>query len=77
MKQWMGGPLAAFVEDGVRETVARRLLPKGFTDDMRGAFQKDRLHWSRLWSIVVLGHYARRRGLAGSLNENSPVDSHR
>lgn len=76
IRQWMGGPLAAFVDDGILEIVARRLLPKGFTDDMREAFRKDRLHWSRLWSIVVLGHYARRRGLVGSVNENSPVDSH-
>lgn len=77
MKQWMNGPLATFVSDGVRETVARQLLPEGFTNEMREAFQKDRLHWSRLWSIVVLGHYARRRGLVGTLNENSPLDSHR
>ena len=77
MKQWMGGPLAAFVEEGVRETVERRLLPQSFTNEMREAFQKNRMHWSRLWSIVVLGHYARRRSLAGSVNENSPVDSHR
>jgi asparagine synthase (glutamine-hydrolysing) len=77
MKQWMSGPLAAFVEEGVRETVARQLLPEHFTNEMRKAFQKERLHWSRLWSIVVLGHYARRRGLVGTVNENSPVDSHR
>ena len=77
MKQWMRGPLETFVEEGLRETVARRLLPASFTNDMREAFRKDRLHWSRPWSIVVLGHYARRRGLVGTVNENSPVDSHR
>ena len=77
MKHWMSGPLAPFVEEGVRETVARQLLPQGFTNEMREAFQKERLHWSRLWSIVVLGHYAKRRGLTGTVNENSPVDSHR
>jgi asparagine synthase (glutamine-hydrolysing) len=77
MKHWMRGPLAAFVDEGVRETVARRLLPETFTNEMREAFRKDKLHWSRLWSIVVLGHYARRRGLMASVNENSPLDSHR
>jgi asparagine synthase (glutamine-hydrolysing) len=76
MKQWMRGPLAAFVEEGLRETVARRLLPGSFTNEMKEAFQKDRLHWSRLWSIVVLGQYARRRGLVSSSHENSPVDPH-
>jgi asparagine synthase (glutamine-hydrolysing) len=77
MRQWMAGPLTAFVEDGVRETVERQLLPVSFTNEMREAFQKNRMHWSRLWSIVVLGQYARRRGLIGSADENSPVDSHR
>ena len=76
MKQWMRGPLAAFVEEGLREAVSRQLLPESFTKEMREAFQKGRMHWSRPWSIVVLGHYARRRGLVGTVNENSPVDSH-
>jgi asparagine synthase (glutamine-hydrolysing) len=63
MKPWMRGPLAPFVEEGVRETVARKLLPQSFVDEMTGAFRHDRLHWSRLWSLVVLGHFAKRRQL--------------
>src|SRR5205807_9694027 len=57
MKQWMGGPLQSFVEDGLRETVARELLPEIFVNELRDAFRRDRLHWTRLWSVVVLGHY--------------------
>jgi asparagine synthase (glutamine-hydrolysing) len=74
MKHWMAGPLASFVEEGVGETVSRRLLPQAFVDEIREGFQRERLHWSRLWSIVVLGHYAKRRQLA---DENSPIHSHR
>jgi asparagine synthase (glutamine-hydrolysing) len=73
MKHWMLGPLASFVEEGLRETVARQLLLETFVNEMRASFRRERLHWTRLWSIVVLGHYARRRQLA---NENSPIHSH-
>jgi asparagine synthase (glutamine-hydrolysing) len=76
MKQWMRGALAAFVEDGLHETVARDLLPQAFVKEMRVAFQRGRLHWTRLWSLVVLGHYAKRRQLVRSPNENSPIHSH-
>ncbi|MEY2528413.1 MAG: hypothetical protein QOJ05_503 [Verrucomicrobiota bacterium] len=64
MKHWMAGPLAAFVEEGLRETAARQMLPEAFVNGMRESFQRERLHWTRLWSIVVLGHYAKRRGLS-------------
>jgi asparagine synthase (glutamine-hydrolysing) len=53
MKHWMLGPLGLFVEEGLRETIARQLLPQIFVDEMSEAFQSERLHWSRLWSIVV------------------------
>ena len=77
MKHWMQGPLASFVDEGVREAVARKLLPQVFVDEMSEAFRSERLHWSRLWSIVVLGHYAKRRQLFRSADENTPIHSHR
>jgi asparagine synthase (glutamine-hydrolysing) len=77
MKHWMRGPLASFVDEGLRETVARGLLPQAFLDEIKGAFQRERLHWTRLWSIVVLGHYAKRWQLFRSPDETSPIHSHR
>jgi asparagine synthase (glutamine-hydrolysing) len=77
MKQWMRGPLAAFVQDGLDETVARNLLPEFFVNEMRDSFQRERLHWTRLWSVVVLGHYAKRQQLVRSPDENSPIHPHR
>jgi asparagine synthase (glutamine-hydrolysing) len=76
MKQWMRGPLESLVEDGLRETVARQLLSEVFVNDLRKAFRRDRLHWTRLWSIAVLGHYAKRRELVRTPDENSPIHAH-
>ncbi len=61
MEEWMTGPLVGFVEEGLRETVARTLLPESFVTKARGDFRAGRLHWSRLWSMVVLGHFVRQR----------------
>jgi asparagine synthase (glutamine-hydrolysing) len=79
MRAWMLGPLAPFVDEGVRETVARELLPEDFVNDISRAFREDRLHWTRLWSVVVLGHFAKPRKLSGQLSrrpdENTSVHS--
>jgi asparagine synthase (glutamine-hydrolysing) len=77
MKQWMRGPLAKFVDEGLDEAIGRQLLPEVFVKEMQAAFQRDRLHWTRLWSLVVLGHYAKRRQLVRTPDENSPIHSHR
>jgi len=76
MKHWMRGPLESFVGDGLRETIARQLLPEIFVKDLSEAFRRDRVHWSRLWSVVVLGHYAKRRRLIRTPDENSPIHAH-
>jgi asparagine synthase (glutamine-hydrolysing) len=75
MKGWMLGPLASFVEEGLRETVSLRLLPQVFVDEISGAFQRGRLHWTRVWSIVVLGHFAKRSQLFRSPDENTSIHS--
>jgi asparagine synthase (glutamine-hydrolysing) len=76
MKQWMRGPLASFVEEGLRQTIARQLLPEIFVNELRANFQGDRLHWTRLWAVVVLGHYAKRHQLICYPDENSSIQSH-
>jgi asparagine synthase (glutamine-hydrolysing) len=75
MKVWMLGPLASFVEEGLRETVSRRLLPQALVNEISGAFQRGRLHWTRAWSIVVLGHFAKRSQLFRSPDEDTPIHS--
>ncbi|HKP94039.1 MAG TPA: asparagine synthase (glutamine-hydrolyzing) [Chthoniobacterales bacterium] len=76
MQHWMTGPLSAFVQHGLEETVQRRFLPESFVDDLRQDFQGQRVHWTRLWSIVVLGHYAKRHKLVRSSDEDFAIDSH-
>ena len=73
MKTWMRGPLAPFVATGLDEATSRGLLPARFMDELRDSFQQDRLHWTRLWSIVVLGQFARRLQLTGSQHADTPV----
>ncbi|HEY1770329.1 MAG TPA: asparagine synthase (glutamine-hydrolyzing) [Chthoniobacterales bacterium] len=71
MQTWMNGPLASFVEEGLREVVAREILPNEFVARARTQFCAGDLHWTRLWSIVVLGHFVRRRSaIAATANEN-------
>jgi asparagine synthase (glutamine-hydrolysing) len=73
MRAWMLGPLASFVAEGLRESVARELLSPAFVRQLQAAFAADKLHWTRLWSIVVLGHFSRRCQLACSTHEDSPL----
>ena len=75
MKTWMLGPLASFVAEGLRETVALNLLPERFVDESRVTFERGQLHWTRLWSIVVLGHFAKRSRKPRSLHEDSALHS--
>jgi len=75
MRKWMGGPLAPFVENGLREVVRHQLLPQDFVADAENRFRTDRLHWTRLWSIVVLGHFVRRTELSRRPDEDIALHS--
>jgi asparagine synthase (glutamine-hydrolysing) len=75
MQKWMKGPLAPFVQDGLREVIARQLLPEDFVADAQRRFDDGRLHWTRLWSMVVLGHFVRRTESARRPNEDLALHS--
>jgi asparagine synthase (glutamine-hydrolysing) len=75
MQKWMAGPLAAFVDEGLVEVVARQLLPEKFVAAARENFDRGRLHWSRLWAMVVLGHFARRNQASCRPDENIALHS--
>ena len=75
MRKWMGGPLAPFVENGLREVIRHQLLPQDFVADAEDRFRTDRLHWTRLWSIVVLGHFVRRTELSRRPDEDIALHS--
>lgn len=61
MDSWMRGPLAFFVEEGLQELQERRVMLEGLTDALREQFARGQLHWTRLWSLVVLGKYLANR----------------
>lgn len=69
MQEWMDGPLAPFVEEGLQEVVGRGLVPEEFVAATR------RQHWTRRWSIVVLGHFVRRTMAAPVSHENLALHS--
>jgi asparagine synthase (glutamine-hydrolysing) len=60
MREWMTGPLDQFVNHGIEQAIDRRLVPAKFVHELRAAFEVGRLHWTRLWSVVVLGQFAER-----------------
>lgn len=57
MQQWMCGPLSAFVQSGIEHLRARDLVKAPFLDQCVQDFASGAAHWTRLWSVVVLGHY--------------------
>jgi len=75
MREWMLGPLAKFVAEGLQESMERQLLPVAFVTQTNESFRAGKLHWTRLWSIVVLGHFAKRREVAHCQHEDTPVHS--
>ena len=75
MKSWMLGPLSAFVKEGLDETISRNLLPQAWVNHLNKEFQRGHLHWTRVWSIVVLGHFAKRLELFRYSDEDIPIHS--
>ena len=63
MDAWMRGPLHDFVKDGLDRLLDLRLLNEEFLQKRYSDFNSNRIHWTRVWSLVVLGHYlARNQG---------------
>jgi asparagine synthase (glutamine-hydrolysing) len=55
MEDWMRGPLADFCREGLDAVKSR--LKAGFVDAAVAQFEARRIHWTRVWQLVVLGHY--------------------
>ncbi len=60
MDAWMRGPLADFVNHGIVHLKSCRLVSERVIDRLCRGFADRKLHWTRLWSLVVLGHYLYR-----------------
>ncbi|MGA2140272.1 MAG: asparagine synthase (glutamine-hydrolyzing) [Verrucomicrobiia bacterium] len=57
MAEWMRGPLKGFVGEGLAVIEGLEALPKINTVRLLDDFGRGRLHWSRVWQFVVLGHW--------------------
>ena len=55
MDDWMRAPLKSFCRHGLES--AGKLLDRRFIDCAAKRFEARKLHWTRLWQLVVLGHY--------------------
>jgi asparagine synthase (glutamine-hydrolysing) len=55
MDEWMRGPLTDFCRQGLEAVKTR--LRAGFVDRALDEFQARRLHWTRVWQLVMLGYY--------------------
>jgi asparagine synthase (glutamine-hydrolysing) len=75
MGEWMRGPLASFVAEGLDEVLRQKLLRNDFVDRLRLQFQHRQIHWTRLWSLVVLGHFLRRTRLVLHPDEDPALHS--
>jgi len=63
MDRWMRGPLNDMVEQGLREFEERAGSLSRWARSVERGFQRGRLHWTRLWTLVVLGHWMARLGV--------------
>ena len=57
MDTWIRGPLKAFVEEGLRKVNMSGAVSESVTASMNVQFDVGKLHWTRLWGLVVLGWY--------------------
>jgi asparagine synthase (glutamine-hydrolysing) len=58
MNEWMRGPLRGFCREGI-DSLSKMLTPT-FVRWVADRFEHGLMHWTRLWQLTVLGHYARR-----------------
>lgn len=59
MDDWMRKTLRDFSWDGLES--AKQRLDAKWVDGVAARFERGELHWTRLWQLVVLGHYMKRK----------------
>jgi asparagine synthase (glutamine-hydrolysing) len=63
---WMRGPLAAHVREGLLSDALpfSAEIPRAFRVRLLDAFERNRTHWSRPWTVAVLRLWAAERGFS-------------
>ncbi len=62
MDRWMRGPLKEFSDEGIRSMESVGLINPSAISSLRAKFSDGKIHWTRIWLLVVLGHYLKRVG---------------
>jgi asparagine synthase (glutamine-hydrolysing) len=67
--KWMGGPLHEVVESGIEAVERAGLVRSEGVHNLMSAFTREPESpiWSRIWTLVVLGHWLRRKPAAGDV----------
>lgn len=60
MDEWMRGPLAGLVREGIEQLVGCELISAAFASGLQGSFARRAVHWTRPWSLAVLGQHLKR-----------------
>lgn len=60
MADWMRQPLKEFVGEGLAAMKDAGVLAQVDSGELQRDFERGRLHWSRVWQFVTLGHWMRR-----------------
>lgn len=60
MREWMQGPLQESVREGIESLSAFGLLREEWIAKTMQEFQAGTIHWTRVWTLVVLGFYLRK-----------------
>jgi asparagine synthase (glutamine-hydrolysing) len=71
MPVWIKGPLRDFALTGLEHTVNAGVFSKEQIEHLNGLFRADRLHWTKLWAVVVLGWYLAKEKLP--LRDEGPL----
>ena len=69
MDAWMRGPLKEFKIEGLDEVKRLGLLAPGAVEWIRSEFEDGKIHWTRIWSLVILGHYLKKAGANPAMKE--------
>lgn len=64
MRTWMLGPLRDYCRDGLTALASNSLLPTPKGEAVWSQFERNELHYSAPWSLVVLGHYLHRNNIS-------------
>lgn len=62
MSVWMHGPLRGLCTDRLQSLKDSRLLRPQWVDAQWKSFLAGHLHWTRIWSLIVLGEFSLRCG---------------